>query len=219
MLSLSSRVSAFVTRQHSLVPAIRCFSSSSSGGNSSGNKGNHKSTFSPPRRPSKIYQSRHQPKPLKRVQTKGPREPFDISRPVPKIDFSNIPVTETEGDDDDVDDLDAFGPIMKAALLKARHDGGTDLDAETYLKMMDYFTSAPGSTEDLVGERRILALESWDGTDRKAIQEEIDRLVHQERLDYMELPKSDIPDLAVMEQASRGGSTRVPANQLAHGAW
>jgi len=153
------------------------------------------------------------------VQVKGPKEPFDISRPIPKVDFSNITVTDTEEDDEDVDDLSAFGPMMKAALQKARYDGATDLDAETYLKMMDYFSAAPGSTEDLVGERRVLALESWDGTDRQAIQDEIDRLVEKERLDYLELPKSEIPDLSAMEQASRGGNSRVPPNQLAHGTW
>lgn len=81
-------------------------------------------------------------------------------------------------------------PLQSLQLLPSPpHRHGTaavaDLDVETQLKMMDYFVSAPGSTEDLVGERRALSLESWDGTDRQALQEEIDRLIHQERIEII----------------------------------
>jgi len=192
--------------------------------NSNSNSNSKKKSFAPSRRPDKAYQSRHQPKPLKRVKAPaGPREPNDISRPIPKLDFSNISITDVDDDDDDDDDLSDFGPLL-AAIQKARHDAtagnrSTDLDVETQLKMMDYFVSAPGSTEDLVGERRALALESWDGQDRETFQAEIDRLVHQERIDYLGLPETEVPTTAEMEAAETGGISRVPFNQLAHGAW
>lgn len=182
------------------------------------------STFRPSRRPGKTYQSRHQPKPLKRTKpVKGPKEPNDVSRTISKIDFSKIDITDV--DDEPLDDWSDLGPLMTAAIQKARHETAASasasgpLDVETQLKMMDYFISAPGSTEDLVGERRALSLESWDGQDRDAIEREIDRLIHQERIDYMELPELDVPTLAEMEQESGTGSNKVPTNQLAHGDW
>ena len=71
-----------------------------------------------------------------------------------------------------------------------------------------------------MGERRALSLESWDGTDRQALQDEIDRLIHQERIDYLELPdSSDLPAVAEMEAAEISGRRQIPSNQLAHGAW
>jgi hypothetical protein len=240
---LSSRVAGLFSRQHllqqlpkavsassscttssSTIFQQRCCLSSKSGGGGGtkktqppSGKQQRSSSFSAPRRPGKSYQSRHQPKPLKRFKApKGPREPNDISRPIPKIDLSKISVTDSSEDDDDWSDL---GPMMMAAIQKARHDGGADLDIETQLKMMDYFTSAPGSTEDQVGERRALSLESWDGKDRQAVQDEIDRLIHRERVDYLELPESDIPTPEEIELADAGGSRQIPSNQLAHGAW
>jgi hypothetical protein len=151
---------------------------------------------------------------------KGPKEPFDISKRVPQIDFSNIPITDVDDDDVDDDD-DSLGgvlnhPQLNIALQMARRD---DLDIETQLKMMDYFTSAPGSTEDLVGERRIMALEALEGQDRDALLADMNQMVEKERLDYMELPETEHVNLEELKQADSGGSTRIPHNQLAHGDW
>ena len=93
------------------------------------------------------------------------------------------------------------------------------MDLETKLKMMDYFTSAPGSTEDLVGERRILAMETPDEQERLALMKEIDRLVEEERLNHMELPATEPITVEELEKEQSSGSTHIPHNQLAHGDW
>ena len=202
----------------------QCSHMSSKAGGGSGSKKKPSSLFSPKqrRRPGKSYESRHQPKPLKKIlPPKGPREPLDISYRMPKIDLSKIKVTdvdESDGNGDDLDDWSHFGPEMQTAIQKLRH-GGTDLDVETHLKMMDYLTSATGSTEDLVGERRALSLESWDGKPTQAVLDEINAVVEKTRLDYLELPPSDLPTEEELEAASTMGARKVPFNQLAHGPW
>lgn len=192
------------------APLVQRYFSKKSGGGS----------FRPGRRPGKDYQSRHQSKPLKRSKkAKGPREPNDVTRPIPKIDLSSIKITNAG--DEPLNDLSELGPLFSAAIQRARHEGtaGNELDVETQLKMMDFLSSAPGSTEELVGERRALSLESWDGQDRQAIDEEIKRLVEQERLDYLDLEGTDIPSQEEMDKEAAGGASGIPPNQLAHGDW
>lgn len=155
-------------------------------------------------------------------KVKGPKEPFDISKRAPKIDLSNIKINKTEPEIED-DEYDAtFGgavfhhPQLDIALQMAKRD---DLDIETQLKMIDYFTSPEGSTEDLVGERRIMALEALEEQDRDTLMREITQMVEKQSVDYLELPKSDIYTKEDLENAQTVGTTRVPANQLAHGDW
>jgi hypothetical protein len=184
--------------------------------------------FRPRRRPGKNYRAAATV-PLKKVHPKqkksrGPKDPNDVSTPPrPSINFSNIKITDVfdEGEYQSADDLIAeFGNLTGGALNMARRElEHGEIDLETKLKMMDYFTSAPGSTEDLVGERRILALETPDEQERLALMEKIDRLVEQERLANMELPATDPITLEDLEIEQSSGSTSIPHNQLAHGDW
>jgi hypothetical protein len=200
-----SRVASLASRQVATTmesSSIRCLSNNS---------------FRPHRRPGKNY--RGLPKPLKKAaKVKGPKEPQDISTPRPTIDFSKIRVTNA--DDEPLNDLSDLGPLASAAIRRLRQNNATgELDLETQLKMMDYFTSATGSTEDLVGERRALALESFEGEDRDELLAEIDRFVNQERVEYMDLPETEPITLDDMKREESGGSTAIPPNQLAHGDW
>lgn len=209
--SSSSKLASIVasTRQspQSSANILRWLSSKKTGGN---NKGS--SYFKAPRRPGKSYLSRHQPKPLKKVVVKGPKEPYDITRRVPKIDLSQIEITDVDSELEDDAWLD---PLIAQALEQAQASGLDDLDVETQLKMMDYFVSQPGSTEDLVGERRIYSLEQQS----QAMQDQIEEMIHKERIDYLELPETSIPTAEEMEASEATGSARIPPNQLAHGSW
>lgn len=51
--------------------------------------------------------------------------------------------------------------------------------------MADYITAESGTTEDLVGERRALALDGWDDEDREEYLKEVDEFVEQERIKQM----------------------------------
>jgi small subunit ribosomal protein S5 len=164
--------------------------------------------------------ARHQPKPLKRpVPPKGPREPNDITRPIPKIDLNKIEITDVDAEPEDDEWLD---PLIALALEQVQQKSSgmiQEMDVETQLKMMDYFVSQPGSTEDLVGERRILSLEGWSGGDRQRLVDDIDRLVETERVQYLELPRTEIPTSQELAASETGGIARIPSNQLAHGDW
>jgi hypothetical protein len=149
------------------------------------------------------------------VLPKGPKEPNDITRRVPKIDLTNMTINDIDAEPEDDEWLD---PLIAMALEQAKESGLDSLDIETQLKMMDYFVSQPGSTEDRVGERRIMALEGWD-QDRQKIADEIDRLVDQERVNYLELPVTEIPTKQQLEASETGGIAKIPSNQLAHGEW
>ena len=162
---------------------------------------------------------------------KGPKEPNDITRRIPKIDLNNIDITDVDAEPEDDEWLD---PLIALALEQAKQRGKygntpstapamlKDLDVETQLKMMDYFVSQPGSTEDLVGERRILALEmDREATpdDRQRFLDEIDQMIDHERINYLELPDTVIPTMQEMEASETGGIGKIPSNQLAHGDW
>jgi len=185
----------------------------SSSSTSKGKKG-----FRPRRRPGSNYRG-PPPAMKKSKKAKGPKEPNDISIR-PRIDLSNIRITDVpDGEEQPITDLGELGPLAAAAMQMTRRD---DMDIETQLKMMDYFTSAPGSTEDLVGERRALAFDLGEGQDRESFLAEMDRIVEQESLDYLELPKSDYYTEEEFQKkaANQDGVTdRIPPNQLAHGEW
>jgi hypothetical protein len=179
-------------------------------------------------------------KPLKRSvsQPKGPKEPNDITRRVPTIDLNKIEITNVDAEPEDDEWLD---PLIALALQQAKQrgkygSGGTgggttttapamlkDLDVETQLKMMDYFVSQPGSTEDRVGERRILALEmdreAATPEDRQRFLDEIDQMIEYERINYLELPETVVPTMQQLEASETGGIGKIPSNQLAHGDW
>ena len=221
-----SRVALVASRKSTTVgefasSSIRWLSSSSSGG------GGGKKNFRPRRRPGKNYRAagasamkKNHPK----QNVRGVKDPNDVSTPPrPTIDFSNIKITDA-GEEEEYSSPDEllaeFGNLAGGALKMAQRElEQGEMDIETKLKMMDYFTSAPGSTEDLVGERRILALETPDEQERLALMAEIDRLVEQERLDNMELPATEPITVEELENEQSAGSTHIPHNQLAHGDW
>jgi hypothetical protein len=185
---------------------------------SSGDNGNGNNKFRPRRRPGKQY--RGMPQALKKPRKpKGPKEPQDISVKTPMIDFSNIKITDS-GEVEDMEALTDMGPLANTVIQMMQQGKYDKLDLETQLKMMDYFTSEAGSTEDLVGERRALALGAVDGLNREQVMFEIDRLVEEERLLNMELPPTDVLTLDDLKrEESAGGSGQMPANRLAHGDW
>jgi len=206
----------------------------------------------PSRSPNLAYILRHQPKPLKGggSRDKGPKEPNDITRRIPKIDLTtqlkNLTITDIDAEPEDDEWLD---PLIALAVERIqqqeRNSDGTrkvDLDIETQLKMMDYFVSPPGSTEDMVGERRILSLEGWGNNSNRSHQgkdpseassssttstddnrqrliDEVDRLVEEERIKYLELPETQVPTPQELAASETGGIAKIPSNQLAHGDW
>ena len=176
-------------------------------------------------------------KALKGPPKKG-GDPNDVStKPFPpKVDFSNIRITDVNVDDEDGDEDDSSvnpfvdDPLMSSAIAMLRAGSnstatatttmsGNELDIESQLKMMDFFTSSPGSTEDLVGARRAVALEALQDEDPDHILQKIDEIVEQERLRYMDLPPTDPITLDEMNKEAGTGSTKIPPNQLAHGDW
>jgi hypothetical protein len=170
-----------------------------------------KSSFRPNRRPSRTYRPLD-PKPSKKP--KGPKEPFDVSRTIPTINMKNLKITDLSEEDD----LEAFGPLAADAIRLARRHHEIEPDVETQLKMMDYFTSASGSTEDLVGERRVMALDAWDFEDREAFEAQVERLVEEERVNYLDLePTEHVTDAQL--QSKQEDENMIPPNQLAHGDW
>jgi hypothetical protein len=162
----------------------------------------------------------------------GPKEPNDIKTPLPRIDRAQIRIRDTL-DADEEDDLTPLGTLMGGALraLRAEVEGSSgtgavsdyDLDAlESKLRTMDFFTSADGSTEDLVGARRAVAAETYEHSDTSAEEmlQRIDELVDEERVEYMELPKTEFAATARRGDSENLGATnQIPRNQLAHGDW
>lgn len=156
----------------------------------------------------------------------GPKEPNDIKTALPRIDKSQIRIRDALDLEED-DDLTPLGTLMGGALRALRAEAQSDplqeLDqVEEKLRTMDFFTSADGSTEDLVGARRAVSKETYDDTTSvDEMLHRIDQLVDQERFEYMELPPTEFATSTssdTPEEGSQAG-TQIPRNQLAHGDW
>eukprot|EP00529_Nitzschia_sp_RCC80_P020859 CAMPEP_0113473082 /NCGR_PEP_ID=MMETSP0014_2-20120614/17855_1 /TAXON_ID=2857 /ORGANISM="Nitzschia sp." /LENGTH=401 /DNA_ID=CAMNT_0000365827 /DNA_START=282 /DNA_END=1487 /DNA_ORIENTATION=+ /assembly_acc=CAM_ASM_000159 len=197
--------------------------------NSGGSK-NKKKTFRPRRKHDNDYLMSVRKSTKKKLKGKGPKDPNDVSTPFPKVDFGNIRITDVDEGDEVVSDDSTVNPFVEDPLMSSAIEmlragtnstatSGNELDIESQLKMMDFFTSAPGSTEDLVGSRRAVALEALEGEDPDQILQKIDEIVEQERLRYMDLPPTELITQAEMEKEASTGSTKIPPNQLAHGDW
>jgi small subunit ribosomal protein S5 len=182
-------------------------------------------SFRPRRTPSKDFVRSHQKQyGIKLAKPKGPKESFDVSRPIPKIDLNTDMHISDVGESDEMNDWESLGPLMGGALRtmraqQQRSSSGNITDVEAQLRMMDFFTSDDGSTEDLVGSRRAVAMEALEGESTDTILAEIDRLVDEERILYMDLPKSDPIGMNDTMNQSNQGSSQIPHNQLAHGDW
>lgn len=212
---------------HKITPLFASFGSSFSDLSLRWKSSYHKKSFYGPRRvPGKEYFRSHQKQHgVKPNKPKGPKDPFDVSTSVPKIDLqSDLRITDVMEEEDN--DWESLGPLMGDAVrvLRAQSVPGNGAfgianDIEAQLRMMDFFTSDPGSTEDLAGERRAVALEALEGERPADILAEINRLVDKERIEYMDLPSTDVIGLDDLEKENNKGSNKIPPNQLAHGEW
>jgi hypothetical protein len=184
-----------------------------------GNK--KKYDFRPRRRTPRTYR----PVDAKAFKPKGPKEPFDISRsPRRIVTPADIKITDATEEDE----LEAFGPLAADAIRLARKHGddlftggkpGSKYDVETQLRMMDYFTSAPGSTEDLVGERRALAFDMWDFEDRDHYATAVAEMIEEERIRSLEMAPTQRERDEDLEPEIDSSETSIPSSQLAHGEW
>jgi hypothetical protein len=130
-------------------------------------------------------------------------------------------IIEPEEEDHELFDHELFDPFPSTVLQMIREGkDGAMSDIKTQLKMMDYYTSMPGSTEDMVGERRALATETLASEDRAAVLAEIERAIEEVRIENLRLPKTDLVTQEDLAQEEGGGfANQIPANQLAHGDW
>lgn len=159
------------------------------------------------------------------AKQKGPKEPFDISRKPDRIvSLDDIKITDMT----EKDELEAFGPLAADVIRMARRHGddlynsetGSQFDVETQMRMMDYFTSEPGSTEELVGERRALAFDLWDFEDRDQFAADVDKAIEEERIASLDLPSTEkAADSEELEQEDMSETSQIPPSQLAHGDW
>lgn len=131
----------------------------------------------------------------------------------------------------------AFGPLAAGVIRDVQRRRQENLTAseelEEALRLVDYFNSPDGSTEDLVGQRRALALYGMTNrTARDDFMAEVDdaikegQLMNMDLLDFEKKDKvteDDLSDLfddgddAAMED--RDPDTTLDRNQLAHGEW
>ena len=164
----------------------------------------------------------YRPTDPKATRQKGRKEPFDISKKANRIvSLDDIKITDMS----EKDELEAFGPLAADVIRSARRHGedlynsppGSKFDVETQLKMMDYFTSEPGSNEELVGERRALAFDLWDHEDRDQYMADVDKAIEEERVRSLHLPDPNPSDLGADDDDM--SDTMIPSSQLAHGDW
>ncbi len=174
--------------------------------------------FTPRRRASKDYRP-IKPRPIKR---KGPMDPYMIENPFDK----KIVIGEYEDASDELEET--YGPFGADAIrhtIKEREErGGRPLDPEELLKMADYLTAESGTTEDLVGERRALALDGWDDDDREDYLREVDEFVEQERIKQMGFEEAEKAYSHTGEEIESEDDEIDPEderdiNQIAFGDW
>ena len=187
----------------------RFFSSNNSSGNI---------PFTPRRRASKEYRPL-KPRPTKK---KGPLDPYITENPLEK----KIVLGEVEDASDELEEtFGTFGADAIRHTIKERNErGGKPLDPEELLKMADYITAEAGSTEDLVGERRALALDGWDDEDREEYLKEVDEFIEKERINQMGLDEQEAMYSYTKEEDDVDDDEEDPEeqrdiNQIAHGDW
>ena len=156
-------------------------------------------SFRPRRRPHKDYRPVKIPRPV----VPGPRDPltYDPEGREP-IDLGEY----LDGRDELERD---FGPIIADGLRDAmrRKRLGRDVTVEEYLQMADYMTAEPGSLEEKMGERRGMALDAWDETDRKQFLEALDEALEEVKLKDLALDDDYDDDKAdSIQQDDKGKS-------------
>ena len=123
-----------------------------------------------------------------------------------------------------------YGPHLTPAMrqLQRAHELPRPT-ADDFLRDMDYLTSAPGSTEDLVGERRALAQETDSREEAQRFLEDLDHMVEDQRVIDLGLePHQPLLDGTDALKDALGGDvdmdmndpfTSINPTQLAHGEW
>ena len=111
--------------------------------------------------------------------------------------------------------LDAAEALRHTWRLQER---GGPPDIEAQLRAVDYLTAAPGSTEDMVGERRA-AMDSWTEEERKTFTQSLDDLIEEERVRGLKLDELDMDDGTAAKNNDGAYDSRVDPNQRAFGQW
>lgn len=159
-----------------------------------------------PFRPRRRSSPEYRPLSPRKVKTRGPIDPN--TNPTY---LDNIVLGENDEGKDELES--AFGPYAADAIRHSRQKRSQNI--ESSLRMADFMTARPGTTEHLVGERRAM-MDLWDNEDREEFMTGLDRLVEEERVRSMELGDDDMEpphetDLKEDEEAD--------PNQLVHGDW
>ena len=187
-------------------PIQACFSSSSSSSSSSDNE--KKGGFRP-RRPS-TYRQDVKSKRFSFLQSKTKSSSSDTKKEVDTESLTDMNNTaEWQRDPEEWIDF-----------LKQIKANNETVDAESGLRMMDFFTAARGSTEDLVGRRRALMYDD----DPDSIVQELERISQQElyendfKLGEEDLTQQTNTDNDEDEDEDEMDDGTDP-NQLAYGDW
>jgi len=144
-------------------------------------------------------------------------------------DITDLPLDATEAD--------AFGGFTADLIASMRQDiqrkkQGIEIDdVEEQMRLADYLIAERGSTEELVGDRRILSRDFPDPVEReryvKALQQEIhdeeNKMVIGNDLSDLQAKEEDL-ELVDDEEDDLNGEeidpeTYFDPNQLAHGDW
>lgn len=187
------------------------------------NDDNSKVVFRPRRRMHPDYRP-IQPRGVKK------RPPMD-----PRLPLSNEEnaegIFELGGYKSDDPLVQNFGPMTAEAirhLERIEQHGGVDpTSTEDHLTMADYITAEPGTTEELMGERRGLAMDGLDEKEREEFLNEVDKVINEEwvremNLGHIEYKDEDIKEeddgFDVEEEVDENGEPIDPM-QMIQGEW
>jgi len=175
------------------LAAVVYFSSSKD----SNDGGEH--SFRPRRRVPRSYR----PLQSRRPKARGPLDPNSVYRRQDErfklTDKGVVPVA-ADGEDkswliDSEDELESeFGPHAAEVYRHVRREAESGIpDIESQLRTIDYLTAAPGSTEDLVGERRG-GMDAWNEKERRDFEEHIDKIIEEENFSDFGFGDDDQPE-------------------------
>ena len=192
---------------------LRCFSSSDGIGNK---------RFRPRRRPDKKYR------------------PIVIKKTKKKHDFNPVELGDVKNPSDELEET--FGPAGADVIrdvrreMELREQGMRDDPVEQELRMANYLAAPTGSLEDMVYERRALALEIPDEKEREEWVNKIESEINAEHEKIMGLDEKSKDQVSVKSddasdydyddetrnldnELERDPDTEFYENQLAHGVW
>eukprot|EP00549_Striatella_unipunctata_P019821 CAMPEP_0118673428 /NCGR_PEP_ID=MMETSP0800-20121206/313_1 /TAXON_ID=210618 ORGANISM="Striatella unipunctata, Strain CCMP2910" /NCGR_SAMPLE_ID=MMETSP0800 /ASSEMBLY_ACC=CAM_ASM_000638 /LENGTH=360 /DNA_ID=CAMNT_0006568483 /DNA_START=114 /DNA_END=1196 /DNA_ORIENTATION=+ len=139
------------------------------------------------------------PQPIKSKRPKLPAHEYDLNN-----QYEDVPLPAY---DEDLSLEERFGPATAAVIKAAIQEEKQPMEIEDHLRLADYMSSEDGTTEDLVGERQILAMEYPDPSDRKDFLKDLDDIIEEERKKSLELGMDDVvPDPNSKPRSSDNGS-------------